>query len=223
MKNIKQKKLLIILLILLITSIKLISKYSINNNYIRKYKSNVYEPKIAKKLLFINIQEKYIAHYNYGTSLYQTEDYKNAKKEFSKALITVPKKRVCFVRANLALTEIKLLSENEEADVLIKKIEDIQKILLENECATENHNGKDDKSQKIYDYLEQLKQLQQSKGQGEDGDGDGEEEPDSSEEVIDNENNKIDQIKSNNKQASKERNPSQENEYNENSYKDAIW
>ena len=222
MKTIKQKKLLIILLILLIIAIKLISKYSINNNYIRKYKSNIYEPKIAKRLLFIHIQEKYIAHYNYGTSLYKTEDYKNAKEEFSKALKTVPKKRVCYVRANLALTEIKLLPENEEADVLIKKIEDIQKILLENECATKNHNGKDDKSQKIYDYLEQSKQLQQSNEQGGDGDGD-EDDSESDNEVIDNENTKIDQIRSKDRQASKERNPSQEDEYNENSYKDAIW
>ena len=224
MKNLKQKKLLIILILLIIVAIILINKYSTNNNYINKYNNNVYEPETAKKLLFLNVQEKYIAHYNYGTALYQTEDYKNAKEEFTKALKTVPKKRVCFVRANLALTEIKLLPEKVENDVLIKKIEDIQSILLEDECATENHNGKDEKSQKIYDYLEQLKQQGQGQG-GDGGDGsDGEEEdPNSGGEVIENENNKIDQIKTKDKKSSGGRNPSRENEYNENNYNEAIW
>ncbi len=224
MKEIKQKKLLIILIILSIITIKLISKYSINNNYIKKYNNKVYEPSIAKKLLFINIQERYIAHYNYGTSLYQTEDYKKAKEEFTKALKTVPKKRVCYVRSNLALTEIKLLPEQGEPDVLIKQIEDIQKVLLENNCATENHNGIDQKSQEIYDYLEQIKQQMQGQGgDGEDGDGNGNQsDPDDGEE-IDNEDDKIDQIKNKNRDANRGRNPANEHDYNDNNYNQAVW
>ena len=223
MKNIKQKKLLIIILVLIIISIILISKYTINNNYINKYKNNIYEPSLAKKLLFLNIQEKYIAHYNYGTSLYQTEDYKNAKKEFNKALKTTPKKRICYVRANLALTEIKLLPEKEDIDILIKKIENIENILLENDCATTNNNGKDKKSQEIYDYLEQIKnELKQEQGQGGEG-SEGEEEPNEGEEVIENETDKIDKIKSKDREAASGRNPSREQEYNENNYNEAVW
>ena len=69
MRELKQKKLLIILIILLVIAIILLTKYSINDNYISKYQNNVYEPNTAKKLLFINVQEKYIAHYNYGKIL----------------------------------------------------------------------------------------------------------------------------------------------------------
>lgn len=219
MNNLKQKKLLIIVIILLIIAIKLTYKYSINKIYIQKYNNKVYEPSLPRKLLFINIQEKYIAHYNYGTSLYQTGEYKEAKEEFTIALKTVPKKKICFVRANLALTEIKLLSEDE--DVSIKKIEDIQKILLEDECATENHNGKDEKSQEIYNYLEQIKNNQEQTNTGEDVNG--EEQTETEETTIENEEDKINKIKQKNEDANKGRNPANENDYNENSYKDAIW
>ena len=222
MKKIKGKKLIIILILLLIITIKLIFKYSTNNNYIKKYKNSIYEPDIAKKLLFINVQEKYIAHYNYGTALYQTENYKKAKEEFSKALKTAPNKRICYIRVNIALTEIKLLSE-EDTDILINKIEEIQKILLGNNCATINQDGKNEKAQDLYNYLEQTKkELEQKEDQYENEESE-EEETETNEEVIENETDKINKIKNKDKQASSGRNPSRETEYNENNYKEAIW
>ena len=225
MRKIKQKKLLILLVILLVIAIRLGYKYSVNNSYISKYNDGEYSVETAKKLLFLNIQEKYIAHYNYGTSLYQTENYEKAKKEFSEALKSVPKKRVCDVRVNLALTEIKLLPEKDNVDTYIKNIESIQSVLLGNDCATKNHNGKDQKAQDLYDALEQLKEeMQQGQGQGEGEDDPNEgEEGGNEEEVIDDEQSKIEQIKDANKNASKGRNPSQERDYNTKSYKDAVW
>lgn len=224
MKNIKAKKLLIIIISLLVIAIILIIKYSINNNYIDKYRNSVYEPDIAKKLLFMNIQEKYIAHYNYGTALYQTEDYKKAKKEFTKALKTVPKNRICYVRVNLALTEIKLLSDEEEKYELINKINNIQKILLKNKCATINQDGKDYKAQNLYNSLEQAKkEIEQNQDEDEETEQETEEKSESNEEVIENETDKINKIKNKDKQASGVRNPSNENEYNDNNYYEAIW
>ena len=226
MRKIKQKKLLVILVLLLIVAIKLGYKYSVNNSYINKYNDGEYSVDTAKKLLFLNIQEKYIAHYNYGTSLYQTEDYTHAKEEFTEALKTVPKKRVCDVRVNLALTEIKLLPKKENVDTYIKEINNIQKVLLEDNCATKNHNGKDQKAQDLYDLLEETKEeMGDDPDQGEDGDDsdDGDDSGDDEKDVIDDEQDKIKNIQDIKRKSTDARNPSKDTDYNPNSYKDAVW
>lgn len=217
MKKIRQKKLIVILFILLIIGIFFIIKYSINDSYISGYNNKEYNEEKVKKLLFLNIQEKYIAHFNYGTSLYQNGKYDEAKKEFNEALVTVPKKRVCAVRVNIALSEIKLLDK----EVKVSEIERIQKILLGNDCATKDHKGKDKKAQELYDELEKSKE-NASQGQGDGDDDDGEEE-NNGEDVIENEEDKINQIKENNKNAANGRNPSNDRDYNPNNYRDAVW
>lgn len=227
MKQIKQKKLLIVVLILLFVAIRLIIRYSTNNTYIKKYNNKEYDLNIVKKLLNLNIQERYIAHFNYGTALYQLEQYEQAKEEFNEALKTVPDKRVCDVRVNITLTELKLFKEEEDLDIYIKKIENIQGIVLQDSCATKDQKGRDQKAQEIYDYLEKLKeQLQQQQGGGggqEDpnqGDDPGQEQPT---QVIDDEDNKINQIQQQNQNAAGERDPSKEREYNSTGYKEQVW
>ena len=214
MKKIKQKILLFIAIILLLTGIILVFNYTINSIYINKYKHSIYKPNIAKKLLYINIQEQYIAHYNYGTSLYKTKQYKEAKKEFSKALKTTPQKRICHVRVNLALTEIKLLTDNYN----IEKINKIQNILLKNNCATKNQNGIDNKSQMLYDYLEQQKNSSNKNNSNENN-----KDNNTKDKAIENEEDKINSIKNKDRKSAGERNPSEEREYNKNNYKEAIW
>lgn len=222
MRKAHTNKLLIVLIILVIISIILKYKYSLNNNYIKKYNNQEYDINIAKKLLVLNFQEKYIAHYNYGTALYQNEQYENAKEEFSEALKTVPNNRICDVRVNLALTEIKLLPETKEKDVYKKNIENIQNILLENDCATKDHNGKDKKSQDLYDLLEQAKNNNQN-NQDDNNNQSDDDSNNQEEQKIKNEEDKINKIKEKNKEGSKERSPANDRDDLNFDYKKKVW
>ena len=216
----KQMKLLIIMVVLLIIILFLGNKTLKNNKYIEKYNRQMYDTNLVKKLLFLNVQEPYIAHFNLGTSYYNEKNYNEAKREFTEALKTVTEDRICDVRVNLALTEIYLTTEKMLQDDYLTVINNIQSILIENNCANATGKGRDKKAQDIYDYLEQLKNSQATQSQqGENGEG---QEQQSSEEVIENEAEKIDQIKRERERAASGRNPSNEKDYNLD-YNSAVW
>ena len=230
MSKIKHKEIIVIMIILALVAFKLMYKYSTNNKFISKYQNQEYDEDTVKKLFFLNVQEKYIAYYNYGNVLYQLERYEEAKEQYNYALKTVSKKRVCAVRVNLSLTEIMLLPKDGDNDELIKSIKSIQDILLGDECATKDHNGKDEKAQKIYDELENLlNSLDQGQdGGGDDNDGDndnddGDDNNNSDGDVIENEQDKIEQIQKNNRDAAGGRSPANERDYNLDNYNQAVW
>ena len=218
----KQKKMIIFIAIALVATIKFLYTIVVNDSFIKKYNNGVYDEEYVKKLLVLNIQEPYIAHYNYGNTLYQLKKYDEAKDEYLEALKSVSKGRVCDVRVNLALTEINLIDTSLSRDELIKEIEDIQKVLLEDSCATVNQTGIDEKAQNLYDYLEQLKNSGGEEGQGGDEGDDGEDTNDPDKEVIDHESEKIQKIKKQREKSSQGRNPSNERDYNLN-YDGKVW
>jgi tetratricopeptide (TPR) repeat protein len=224
MKKENTKKLLIVLSVLLVIAIILKYKYSLNNNYIKKYNNQEYDINIPKKLLFLNFQEKYIAHYNYGTALYQTEQYNEARDEFNEALKTVPDNRICDVRVNIALTEIKLLPKTNDKDEYDNNIQNIQNILLENDCATKDHNGKDKKAQDLYDLLEKAKdESNTNQEEADNNDSQDEDNNDTETQKIENEKDKIEQVKNKNREASKERSSANDREHLNFDYKKPVW
>lgn len=145
-----------IIIIISIILFHLSARYIINEIYISKINNNNYDSSLINSLFIINYPEPYIAHYNKGNSLYYKKNYNEAIKEYEIALKTVPTSRECKVRNNLSLTHISLLDL--QKDNIKEDIEYIQKILLVNNCASNDLiSGKDDNSQIIYNELENIK------------------------------------------------------------------
>lgn len=218
----RQKKILILVVLALIVTIKCLYTIVINDKFINQYSNKVYNEDQVKKLFFLNIQEPYIAHYNYGNVLYQNSNYEEAKSEYEEALKTVTDKRVCDVRVNLSLTEIQLIDTEQSAEQIIKDIESIQSILTGNSCAKADGNGTDKKAQNLYDYLEELKKSQSQSGGGSGEGGEGEDPDNPEQEVIENEEGKINQIRQRREEASGSRNPSRDVDYNID-YDGVVW
>ena len=104
-----KKALYVILGILVLVFIHLLSRYLVNEAYIRTYNSGNYDSNLVKYLFIVNYPESYVAHYNYGNSLYMKQNYEEAKEEFEKSLSTAPREKRCFVRYNLALSMLELV------------------------------------------------------------------------------------------------------------------
>ena len=208
------KKRIYIIFILLLLLIKLVFSYMINEIYIYNYNNKKYNISLTKLLLFLNISEPYIAHYNYANGLYMLGDYNNAVSEYDKALNTVSRKRMCYVIANKSLAMLKLIDKNDEN--IKEELTEIQNVLKENNCARPSGDGKDEKSQEIYDEIEAQKE------------GDGEEEKpsepddkkDKKEEQIDVEKIK-EEIEKQRIKAQRERNAATDYDYDY--YNGKVW
>ncbi len=163
------KKIIIsVLVFFALVSVHLTLRYTINEFYISKSNKGYYDSKIVNKLFYLNWPQRYIAYYNRGNNEYNLGEYNKAIDDYEEALKSVPKKRECKVRNNLALSHIKLLDL--DADDAISKINSIQKILLKHNCANKDlKSGKDENSQTIYNELEELKQQDPSGGGGSGG------------------------------------------------------
>ena len=95
-----------------------------------------YSEGLSKSLFFLNIQQGYIANYNYGNILYNNEKYEEAIEQYKNALNkNVPKKKECDIRVNYALAICKTVEvdENDENSIneAIKKYETAIDVLLE--------------------------------------------------------------------------------------------
>ena len=145
-------------------------RYFLNEVYIGKYNDGIYDNKIVNFLMFLNYPESYIAHYNKGNNLYQTEEYKEATDEYLIALETVPKSRKCMVIVNLSFAKFQLV-DMENQDTIVRDLKAIQKILLQDNCATKDGKGTNKDAQNFYDEIEKLLNSQ-GQGQGDDDDDD---------------------------------------------------
>ncbi len=161
------KKIVYILVgILLLFFIHLTFRYTLNEIYIGKYNNENYDNGIVDFLHFLNYPESYIAHYNKGNNLYQTGEFESAVQEYEQALKTVKGDRRCKVEINLAFTKIELATDKKNNTIEVDKINEIQKILLDSDCATKDNKGKNRDAQRLYNELEKLKKNAQGDGGG---------------------------------------------------------
>ena len=147
-----KKVLGVILGILILVFIHLLSRYLINEAYIRNFNAGKYDSNLVKYLFIVNFPESYVAHYNNGDSLYMKKDYEGAKDEFEIALKTAPREKRCYVRYNLALSMLELIdySDKENAN---EQLEEIKKILEGDNCANSAGSGDNSDSQNLHDEI----------------------------------------------------------------------
>ena len=179
------KKIIYVLLgFIVVILLHLSVRYLINESFIKKYNSSNYDSKLLNILKMINYPESYIVHYNSGNVLYNQGKYTEAEKEYNEALKTVKGDRRCMVNINLSFTRLKLVIDQTSNTAEVSDLKEIQKILLDNNCATVSGTGTNKDSQKFYDYLEDLINNSQSdpNGEGEDPENQEGEDPSESEE-----------------------------------------
>jgi len=93
--------------------------------------------------------------------LYKLKEYDKAISEYEIALKTVPTERECLVRTNLSLASLEVI-DYEDIKNLKDRLIGVEKILLESDCAKRDGNGRDKSSQKLYDKIEELLNLDSS-------------------------------------------------------------
>ena len=153
MKKNKTTKIIVTIcfIVSLLVTLKLWISFSLNEMFISKYERNIYDNSPVQAMMLMNFPEGYIAHYNLGNYYYETNSMIAAEKEYQEALKTVPDSRVCDVRLNLGLTMTAMLSDN--SDNIKNDIEKILDVLLENDCANKNGNGRHAGAQQLYNVL----------------------------------------------------------------------
>lgn len=162
-----KKKYVVIYLILFFILLKCGSSFFINEIFISKYEKGEYKESLVKTLLFINISEPYIAHYNYGNVLYKNNDYDKAIEEYNKALKLFPTHdKECNIRINLALAMLKKIDENDTSEENINKtlqvLKEAKNVLIEKGCAGEN-NGHNKTAQKLKEEIEEKEKSLQNR------------------------------------------------------------
>ena len=91
--------------------------FGLNEYFISQYNNKEYNESIVEKLLFLNIYQPYIAHYNYGNVLYNNGKYNQAIEEYKRALnLFPPQYKECPIRINLALSILKGLHTEPKND-----------------------------------------------------------------------------------------------------------
>ena len=161
-----------IFLILLIAFLTV--RFLINYRYYSNFDSEDFTPDDLKVLLIGNIAESYVVYYNRGNIEFENGNYEVAITEYNNALDkNPPEKKECKIRINLAFSMLKLLNfgdveTEQKRNELIKKLEDVKKVLTEDGCAHENdNNGHSSDAQQLKNdidkYIEELKQNQTQK------------------------------------------------------------
>ncbi len=139
-----------------------------NEWVISKYEEKDYSENFSL-LEMLNITEPYIVFYNNGNVQYQLKNYEEAIRYYEEALEKDPPEgKECPVRINLALAKLGLLGNDcfsrENIDDTIELLEECLEILSEEECATDDGDGHDNRAQRLYDEIKELlEQAQQEK------------------------------------------------------------
>ena len=116
--NVKKIIVYLIIIVLLI-NVLIISRIIINDKFIESYSNNDIDQEYRLIILTsTNINEPYIAHYNYGNYYYKLGRYEDAYNKYLKALdYKIPDNRYCSVKINISLALMKL-AENESSNSL---------------------------------------------------------------------------------------------------------
>ena len=156
-------KKIIIYILILIVFLKLVLVFALNQNFISKYNDGIYDLEKAELVRKLSTFS-YVSHYNKGNVYYKKEDYDSAIEEYTKALkLYPPEKKECSIRINLALAmfykiDFKVKTQ-EEIDEIIKKIDDIKDVLIEDGCAhRDDNNGHNPEAQKLKNELDMIQE-----------------------------------------------------------------
>lgn len=115
---------------------------------------------------------RYIFYYNTGNKHFENQDYESAITAYTKALnANPPKGKECPIRINMALSMIHNLPDNydetDQREDSIDTLKKARKILLKEDCATDDGDGHSQKAQKLKDEIDEL--IEQLKNQPEEG------------------------------------------------------
>ena len=179
----------IIYIVFVIIFIKLLITFGLNEYFISQYNNKEYNESIVEKLLFLNIYQPYIAHYNYGNVLYNNGKYNQAIEEYKRALnLFPPQYKECPIRINLALSILKGLHTEPKNDNDINEdisiLEEAKHILCEKGCAHEDdNNGHNRQAQRLKNDIDKrIQELEQMKEQASEGEKEEEDEENNSQE-----------------------------------------
>lgn len=164
----KKRIFICVYVLLFLICAKLAFTYIYNEYLIAKYNDKDYSLDVDP-LLFANVIQPYLAHYNMGNINYQNGDYRAAIDEYKKALDADPgHDEECSVRINMALAIIGTLGDDyarkENVEASIEALTEARNVLIEEDCAADSGDGHNETAQKlkdeIDDLLEQLKETQ---------------------------------------------------------------
>lgn len=150
---------------------KLGFSYIYNELLIDDYNDNDYSSDVDP-LLFANVVQSYLAHYNMGNIHYQNGEYQLAIEEYKEAMEADPgHDEECDIRINLALAMIGTLPEDyyvtENLKTTIETLTEARGVLIEEDCANDSGDGHSETAEKlkreIDEILDNLHNMQQQK------------------------------------------------------------
>jgi len=116
--------------VLCVVAVELTVTFVYNEIFIVKYRMGDYNPQNVQGLFKLNWPESYIAHYNYGNTLYWNSDFDEAIDAYNRALsFKPPYDRECAIRINIALAMLKQIKADDETTSRKSRIENIEKSL----------------------------------------------------------------------------------------------
>ena len=166
----KKKIIITIFIISIVIILKLIYNLIINNIIIMQYNNGKYLENEAKTLTYVNLQQRYISHYNLGNIHYQNAEYEDAILEYQKALKNIiPEHKECKIRINYALAICKTVQLDETSqdsiNSAIEKYKEAINILTEKGCAGEDGHNQD-AEQLRYDIQSEINRLENLRKNG---------------------------------------------------------
>lgn len=208
-----KKKLLVVFVLFFLLGLHLAFRYLLNEKFISDYDNGKYDGNVLDVLKIINYPESYIVYFNKGDSYYKKQEYKNAQDEFEKALKRAPEDKVCIVTNNLSLSMLQQVDFKQKGwDEKLIAVEDV---LLKDECATIDNDGKNKDSQELYNEIEYVLQ---NGGKGSD-DSDDQDDEQQQEEQEDDQDDKEEDIKDKMKEQQEEAIKERDKDLGDNDYK----
>ena len=140
--------------IVIILIVFLMIRFLVNYRYTSNYSTEEFKPSDLNLLFFGNFSQSYVAYFNKGNIEFDNGNYENAINEYTKALEKKPpEEKECKIRINLAFAKLKLLNmdatSEEKKKELIENLREIQKVLTEKGCATDDNTGHDKDAQTL--------------------------------------------------------------------------
>ncbi|MCL1790440.1 MAG: tetratricopeptide repeat protein [Peptococcaceae bacterium] len=151
-------------------AVKLTVTFIYNEAFIAKYRAGDHDPKNMQGLFVLNWPESYVAHYNYGNTMYWKENYDAAIDAYDRALsYNPPFDKECAIRINIALCLLKRIKPDDETQDILSRIQNIEKTLdilntakeelfkHEDGCAhREDNNGHNETAEQLKADIEKM-------------------------------------------------------------------